>query len=206
METGEGNDCYVVPVARVRFAVETLISQRVHEFFPAYLALRREATLQGRSSGIEAKWSSLSDFLRLADTEEHLRPFCTGGGGGNEWLNKNLAGSYAPGSLRRVPLLVVGVTDAEFRLRDHHAELALEHLLFGERLPALAVAAFFLRDFSIEAPDPSPESLISAFGYEFGYRAGDEAEFTTLFDVDWRDASDDSDWLTPLRQHQEEES
>lgn len=117
-----------------------------------------------------------------------MRPFWRGErNAGQEWLNENLAGSFAPSSLRVVFSRVVE-TDAQrrFNLRPNHWELARTHLLFDAPIPVLAVAAFMLRDYGFMAASlPGREDLVDAFRREYGYAADDEDEFTHLYDISW---------------------
>jgi hypothetical protein len=193
---------FVVPVERVRESLTTLLDQKVHPFFVAYLHLRRMAGRQHRLTGLEPHWAELGERLEVPGGpagKPYLRPFWNQTRGANqEWLNGNLAGSFAPSSLRGVPMEVVE-TDAKrrFTLRPKHWLLAREHLLAGETVPALAVAAYFFRDygFRAEAP-PTAEDLIALFRADYSYAPDDSAEFETLFDATWRGAA--GAWTEPL--------
>jgi hypothetical protein len=190
-----------VPVERVRAAINELLGRNVHQFFPAYLALVRQSQLQATTEDIDPKWAELGSFLYVEGSlpeRPYLRPFWDGQhNAGQEWLNKNLAGSYAPSSLRGVPLNVIDITpEKRFALRPNHPQLALQHLLKGSPIPAVAVAAFMLRDRAISGPliGNGAIQLVEAFGREFGYRNSDFPAFKTLFDIEWG-AEDEVPWL-----------
>ena len=183
---------YTIPVARVRESIDSLLARDIHQFFIAYLFLRRTAARIGRTTALTPDWSELGVLLEVSGGppgKPFLRPFWRGQrNAGQEWLNSNLAGSYAASSLRGVPMRVVE-TDASgrFNLRPEHWNLAFEHLLFKKKVPALAVAAFVFRDYGIVSELlPSPEDLIALFRREYGYRPEDDVEFSALYDDAWR--------------------
>lgn len=183
---------YVVPVERVREAITELLSRQAHPFFPAYMHLRQLAARHGRTTSLTPDWPALGALLEVTGGppgKPYLRPFWRGARDAHqEWLNSNLAGSYAPSSLRSEPMRVVEI-DARrrFNLRPGHAQLALENLLSHKRLPALAVAAFFLRDYGVVASQTSnPQVLIDVFKEQFGYLTpADDNDFQTLYDEEW---------------------
>ena len=134
----------------------------------------------------------------------YLQPFSESGKGARPF-NKNIAGSYAPSSLRGVaPLLkLVEVTGrghgATYNLASWHEEIALKELALGLRVPVQSLATFMFRDYSIQpvVKDERPESLkpasaaqfavLSRFGSVFGYDLYDIADrerFLTLYELD----------------------
>lgn len=187
-DTVDPQSTWIVPPKRVREAIDTLLSRQVHPFFPAYVHLRQVAGREGRTTELRPNWPELGKYLEMeGGPKPYFRPFWKGTRNGfQEWLNSNLAGSYAPSSLRREPSNVIETTAAgAFNLLEGHAERALQSWLGGERLPALAVAAFFLRDYGVVADDPGPEDLVLLFAKTFGYGEVTD-EFTTLYDIEWR--------------------
>lgn len=189
---GAAEAIYVLPVQRVRESITHLLERDTHPFFIAYLHLRRLSGRQGRTTGLAPSWPDLGTILEVTDNpfpgKPYLRPFWKGQRrAGQEWLNENLAGSYAPSSLRGVPMQVVE-TDASgrFNLRDDHWRLAFHHLLFDAPISALAIAGFVFRDYGIVADGPpGPSDLIGLFRTEYGYRSEDDAEFNQLYDMSW---------------------
>ncbi len=193
---------YVVRLARVRQSIETLLARQTHPYFIAYLHLRRTAARQGRLTGLTPNWAALGNLLEVPGAppgKPFLRPFWKGQRDAHqEWLNANLAGSFAPSSLRGVPLRVVD-TDAQgrFLLRERHWELAREHLLLDNPMPVLALAAFLFRDLGLYfVAEPGPATLIELFRREYGYSSEDETEFNELYDTSWTGGS--GPWLEPL--------
>ncbi len=188
---GAAETVYVLPVPRVRESITHLLERDTHQFFIAYLHLRRLAAKQGSTTGLSPSWAELGRVLETPGSpspgKPYLRPFWKGQrGSGQEWLNENLAGSYAPSSLRGVPMQVVE-TDARgrFNLREDHWRLAFHHLLYDLPISALAIAGFVFRDYGIltEVP-PGPRDIISLFRTEYGY-GGEDDEFNHLYDVAW---------------------
>jgi hypothetical protein len=189
-----------MPVGRVRESIDKLLSRNTHPYFVAYLYLR---SLQGSASTLaplNPDWTELSRLLEVSGappSKPHLRPFWKGErNAGQEWLNKNLAGSFAPSSLRNVPARVV-TTDAQgrFILRKDHWELARKHLLFDVPLPALAVASFVFRDYGFMASSlPDRDALVEAFRREYGY--ADDNEFNRLYETEWSGKA--GPWFHPI--------
>jgi hypothetical protein len=111
--------------------------------------------------------------------------------GENEWMNQNLAGSYAGSSVRRVsPILqVVDIAgqrqSTTWSLRDRHWELARTHLCFGAPVPAIPLAVVFYRDFGFDWEAPDLPLLVDVFKHEFGYATHDRrAELEHLYSLD----------------------
>lgn len=194
-------EIFVIPVLKVHQAIDKLLSQDVHQFFPAYLHLRREAASQGTTTEIEPNWATLSEDLRMEGGptgKVHLRPFWVGARNNyQEWLGENLAGSYSPRSIRSAGYNVIEVdSKRRFALKDHHWELALEHLLNGRRMSAVALAAFMLRDFGwVSTTGPTVIDLLIGFRRRFGY--SDDVEFNSLYDSTWG-TSDSDPWFELL--------
>lgn len=189
---------YVIPIARVSEAIDRLLDRDTHQYFPAYLYLRQLAGRAGRLTGLAPEWPELGAVLDMPGGppgKPYLRPFWPGRRTSHqEWLASNLAGSYSASSLRagRAPLQVVE-TDARgrFNLRDRHWELALEHLLLGERMSVIALAAFVFRDWGfVSDSEPGQRDLIDIFRREYRYGPDDDMEFDTLYDSEWRGTSD----------------
>lgn len=125
----------------------------------------------------------------------------------NRWFNPNLAGSYAPSSLRpEAPLLkVVDVEgkarDTRYSLKARHWELARAHLAFTRRVPAIHLAVVLYRDFAIEKDSATLEDVVTVFQHEFGYVLSGQSsatdEFEHLYSVD-DEILQSSDWFEPL--------
>lgn len=186
---------------KVREAITTLIGRRTHPLFVAYLHLRQWAAQSptGSLTDIQPVWTEVSEVLRVPDAppkHPHLRPFWSTANSKTDryWLNDNLAGSFAPSSLREGRNGIVGVVfiaqaDKSFTLLDGHVQAALQSLLFNERMPAHALAAFLMRDYGFLNPSiPTPDDLLAIFRGKYGLT--DNTEFDTLYDAGTTWASD----------------
>ncbi|HEY1570913.1 MAG TPA: hypothetical protein VGG05_06190, partial [Pseudonocardiaceae bacterium] len=96
---------HVLTLAAVKAGIETLQDQRIHEQFPAYLHIRQRGLAVGSLNDIEPVWREVGALLRMPGgppTKPHYRPFSSRNrrDPSGYWFNENLAGSYAPSSLR----------------------------------------------------------------------------------------------------------
>jgi hypothetical protein len=199
--------CWVLTFDAVRASIEELRGVPSHPFFIAYLHLRQRAAVQGETASLKPNWKrGLGPYLEVAGASArhpYYRPFWDGTAkAGQEWLNGNLAGSFARSSLRvgSPPLRVVDYDDATqtFSLRERHWELARDHLLNGQQLPAEALAAFLLRDFGFitDGKPPTGDDLVLLFADDFGYRGrAFSIEFEHLYSK--TDKASDS-WFEPF--------
>ena len=144
---------FVLTGEAVRASIDRLQSMRIDPFFPMYLHLRQQSVLQATSTQIKPELDALGQYLRVPGGpvgRPFFRPFWNEQTNARQgWLNENLAGSYAPSSMRNVPLNVVSRgPGSTFSLQPHHWLLAREFLTYGERVPVLALAGFYLRNFN----------------------------------------------------------
>jgi hypothetical protein len=166
---------FVLTIDAVKESIAELNSRSIHPFFPAYLHLRQQSAVQGTTDAIRPNWNELGELLEVPGGpygKPFYRPFWSGpSNAGQEWLNRNLAGSYAPSSIRTVPRKVIDInSDGSFRLLERHWDLALEYLANGVKLPVVALAGFFFRDFGfLAAEPPGPADLVQEFFGTFGY-------------------------------------
>lgn len=187
----------------VRWAIDALKQQRIHPFFLAYLHLRKRAREEGTTTEIHPRWDELSEHLRMRGgppNKPHFRPVWDGQteDPGRYWLNENLAGSYAPSSLRRRPYTVVDTEGSSFSLKRGHALLARENLLFDRPVSAIAFAAFYFRDFGFVNGGerlPGAIDLAGLLGAELHFEPG-EPDFDLLFTTNV--PPDVSRWFEPL--------
>jgi hypothetical protein len=111
--------------------------------------------------------------MRIADAPErkpYLVPFGRGRAGGSLLFNRNVAGSYAPSSIREVnPLhdVLEFTPSGTVTLRDDHAERVRERIL-PQPLPFLATACFLYRDYGF-SPRPNPNLLLRQLDDHFGF-------------------------------------
>lgn len=162
-------------------AVNTLANRRIHEHLPGYLATVWSATREARTDGLRPDFRGFHEyFMRVPGREEfpYLRPFNsavrrTAAGANSIWFQSNVAGSYAPSSIRagqplwRILEVSGRGASATYALRPNHPALALEHLAFGTLIPAAALATYLYREFAFDTP--SLALLVSIFRFEFGY-------------------------------------
>ena len=198
MATDRSVDCYAFSVEAVVRAIRSLSNTRSHEHFPGYLALLRERTSPDplRSTDIVEFYDAR---LRIEDAPEqapYLRPFRSRGVGKPLTLyQRNVAGSYAPSSIREGRALsrVIRVEEAssgqvEYSLPSEHWSIVLSEMLSGHRQPLLATAAFLLRDCAFPLEDgPSLDGAIEVFRRELNIRPSDpdgDVVFETLFEDD----------------------
>jgi len=185
---------YVFSKDAVLRAIRFLEEAPIHEHFAAYLAILR-ANRSHPSDPVRS--SDITDFhdrfLRVHDAPEkapYVRPFRSRGRG-LQAFNANVAGSYAPSSLRAGTALigVVSISGSRstvvYSLRENHASLALEHLLSNTRVPVIALAAFLYRDYGFHLEAPEISRVVQIFRDDF-FGSGEDAEtsFKLLFDDD----------------------
>jgi hypothetical protein len=198
---------YVVKPDIIAGCFKRLRSQKIHPHFAGYLCLRRSAAQAQRLDGLKPEFIEFHrEFLGVPDSlpaSPYIKPFVNQPPTkDNLWLNKNVAGSYAPSSLRgNQPFTkVIGVADdgKQYYLRANHAELALEYLLYKKQIQVADLAAFLYRDYALVGQNPTISDMIDVFMYEFGYNSepgGDpNSEFTVLYSLD-NVESFPQDWL-----------
>lgn len=160
----------VLTVEAVRWALDELRQSTIHPFFPAYLQLYSQSVRQ-ESDRVRPRWDELAQLLEVGGGppgKPYLRPFWNSHGedANRFWLNANIAGSYAPSSVRNKPRNVIDIDGSDYILRPGHVSLAFEHLLYGAPASGIACAAFFLRDFGFTLDDgdePTTRGLTDAF-------------------------------------------
>ncbi|MGH2910285.1 MAG: hypothetical protein ACRDK8_13440, partial [Solirubrobacteraceae bacterium] len=143
--------------------------------------MRQLSQEQGGLSDIQPDWDQLGQHLLVPGGppgKPYYRPIWNSqtDDPGRYWLNPNLAGSYAPSSLRAVPYRVIDTSASTFSLKPDHAALALEHLLYGEQLSAVAFGVFYYRDFGLTTTgsSPSPLDLAGVFARDFHFDSPDQ--------------------------------
>lgn len=179
---------------------------RFHPNFAGYLYLQHRAARLHRLSDLQPNFVEFFRyFFEVPDHppgKPYIRPFTEETPSqSNLWLNTNVAGSYAPSSLRHNQpfrqVVEVG-SDNKYSLPATHSSLALHHLLYGQKMPVAELSAFLYRDFSLRGDSPTINGLTTIFAVEFGYMLpGHESystDFMTLFSLDsisnWEE-----DWL-----------
>lgn len=196
----------LLKVEQVSSAVRDLQGRRIHNHFPGYLCLKWESRRQQRLDGLKPRFGAFFDeYLLVPGAPPGYRwykPFRGRGRPEEWWLNNNIAGSYAPKSLRDsfsgfVEVIGDEEEGATYSLLDQHWEGASSRLLYGSRLSVVSLAAYLYRDSIIETRNaPSARDLVAIFREEFGYpsSADGREEFTSLFD-DRGAEQDTSSWF-----------
>lgn len=174
---------YQVRVEIVAECLAVLRRHQVHQNFAGYLCVVSTAAQEKSTKNLSPNFKEFFDtFLRVPDghfNKPYIQPFNDSDTlETNIWFNRNVAGSYAPSSLRiespfRQVVEIEGRgREAKYSLREGHADLALEHLLFGQQLSVIDLAVFLYRDFGFPLNDnetPTINNVLSVFQYEFGY-------------------------------------
>lgn len=188
-------DSYVLTLDGVRRAITALKPLTIHETFPVYLHLRRRAHALGRFTDLQPDWQGEPhDWLDVPGgpaNKPNFRPFTSRGSSMDSfWMNANLAGSYAPSSLRGLRSLYVDSNDKYIlpTLTNGQPDAAVvkRRLLFDKPVPAWAVSAFLFRNrrFASSLPEPPAwPDLLDVFQDYFGWTTD---ERVALFD-----------WVTP---------
>lgn len=101
------------------------------------------------------------------------------------WRATNISGSWSPGSIRRqVAGSWLADDSGHYAMPPDNADLALKNLLYGQRVSAAALGAFFLRDqVFLKDKEPTVDDLIDTFRGRFGFPPSEMADFVKLFDT-----------------------
>lgn len=176
----------VLDASFVRECVTHLRGRSTHRQFVGYLCICEAAGLIGRTDRLRPAFKGFFDRFLLVGSAPDERPYLvpfneSGNPDANVWFNKNVAGSYAPSSirqqapLRRVIDIFGANRQATFSLRDGHEEACLQHLLFEDRMDPLALAGFLFRDHSFALKDDElfttstlTDELYALLGFEEG--------------------------------------
>ncbi len=173
MKSNENSNYYLFKVETIKKALETLANVRSHEHFPGYLALLRDRSKLNAVSNSDTIIKFYKEFLFVIDapvSRPYLRPFRSRGVGNPITLyQKNVAGSYAPSSIRNNGPLskIININSASYELINEHWKIALTEMLSGHKLPFISTMAFLLRDYAFRMLYPNIEILISIFRTEF---------------------------------------
>lgn len=183
---------HVLTPEAVRSCINELVSLPIHRHFPGYLCLVRESGRQGQTHKLNFEYTNFfNSFFRVADRNKpYFVPFKRADNPAWSALrfNENVAGTYAPSSLRDTsPLFEVSVVDgsghsATWSLYDEHWIPAYEHFSDNTRIPVEALAGFLFRNYAFTASSPDQNTLVNAFCEEFYYgRVSDE--FQRLYSI-----------------------
>lgn len=204
------NVVHVVRKQVVARCLSRLREQKTHTLFAGYLYLQQRAFQLGRLKDLQPEFQPFFERFFLVSNHPlgspYIKPFTEQKASTeNLWLNKNIAGSYAPSSLRPGQPFrqVVSIQGRTYSLPLDHAQRAFEHLLYNVPVQVADLAVFLYRDFGLLGDSPSIADLVDIFAYEFGYAShpGGEPDesFNRLFSLDTVRTLED-DWLEPYDQ------
>lgn len=195
----------VIRPSIVARSLKYLREQKTHTLFAGYLYLQQRATQLGRLDDLRPEF--LQFYKQFFEVKNHplgtpyIKIFTEQKASErNLWLNENVAGSYAPSSLRpNQPFRkVVDIKERKYSLSADHAARALEYLLYGKPVQVTDLAVVLYRDYGFLKKDFAIQDLISVFAYEFGYADQPDAtpngNFNHLFSLETV-ARWDEDWL-----------
>lgn len=185
-----------------------LREQKTHSLFAGYLYLQQRASQLGRLTDLQPDFLSYFEKYFLVENHPLGAPYIKifteqKPSDRNLWLNQNIAGSYAPSSLRPGQPFrkVVDIEDKKYSLPSDHARKAFEHLLYFERVRAAELSVVLYRDFGLTKDSMTITDLIDIFAYEFGYTesqgAQPNADFQILFSYDSNENLE-TDWLEKI--------
>ena len=185
---------------------QRLRHQKTHNLFAGYLHLQQQASLRGQLNDLQPQF--LDFFKQFFLVPGHplgtpfLKPFELSPSEKNLWLNKNVAGTYAPSSLRPDQPFrkVVDIVRGVYTLHKDHAERARRFLL-SEPVLVAELAVFLYRDYGLGQNSLTIFDLINIFAFEFGYSATEGSTLSKSFHILYSPASTDNwekDWLEPI--------
>jgi hypothetical protein len=196
---------YVVHKRIVAEALARLRNQQTHTLFTGYLCLQQLASQSGQFEDLRPDFRQF--FQKFFEVVNHplgapyIKPFTEQKASAqNLWLNENVAGSYAPSSLRPGQPFrrVVNIEGKRYSLPPDHAERAFEHLLYSIPVQVADLAVVLYRDFGLRGASMTIEDLVGVFAYEFGYASepGSEPDekFRALYSLETAENWEE-DWL-----------
>lgn len=186
---------YIIRKEIVAKSLSRLREQRTHTLFAGYIYLQKRAAELNRLTNLQPEF--LPFFKQFFFVEGHplgapyIKLFTEQKASSkNLWLNENVAGSYAPSSLRAGQPFrkVVDIKDKLYSLPQDHAVRAFENLLYSVPVQVADLATILYRDFGFLEEPFSIHDLIKIFAYEFGYsdQENDEpnADFGKIYSLD----------------------
>ena len=166
---------YVPTIQKVKASLDALENLDAHRALAGYLCVLNAASIENRTADLRPDFRGFFDrFFRIGappNKKPYAVPFARGAK--SILFNENVAGSYAPSSLRPVnPLHSVmeikgGGGQASFTLRKNHIEQAKE-LLLPQPLPIYSFACFMYRDFGFTV-NPDRHEVENAITSDFGF-------------------------------------
>lgn len=170
----------VLAVNQVAKSLTVLRGLGVHRNIVMYLCVKRAAAQQGTTENVKVDFREFFErflIVRNAPTDRNNKPYVIPFevSDAKIWLNRNLAGSFAPSSIRPDnPIIQVldingRGSSVRYTLKPEHSKNVLSSLLHETKIPVLDLAAFLYRDFGFETEQMDIQKLLSVFQIEFGY-------------------------------------
>ena len=171
-------------------SLKRLREQRTHTLFAGYLYLQQRAAQLGRLDDLRPDFLQFyKQFFEVANHPlgtPYIKIFTEQKASErNLWLNENVAGSYAPSSLRpNQPFRkVVEIKDRAYSLPADHATCAKEYLLYGKPVEVADLAIVLYRDYGFLKKPFTIQDLIRVFAFEFGYAEKPDAAPSEIFNL-----------------------
>jgi hypothetical protein len=191
MTNPDPSTLWVISVPAVRTSIEILGKQKIHSTFMMYLYLRMKAG-EGKLAEASPSSDEMRSIIQMPGNPEkpYYVPMLDRGARDagllpGFWRARNIAGLWGAATLGRSdPLSWLTDGAGKFAMPANNADLALNNLLYGNRILAAAMAAFLLRDqVFLKDDEPTSDDLIDTFRVRFGFPPASEADFVKLFDV-----------------------
>lgn len=177
-----------IHTAAVARSLATLREQQTHTLFAGYLYLQKLSAELGRLDNLEPDFLSFFKKFFLVANHPLGTPYIKlfteqKPSDKNLWLNQNVAGSYAPSSLRAGQAFrkVVDIQGRKYSLPADHAERAFKHLLYSTPVRIVDLAIVLYRDFGVHDDSADTSDLLDIFAYEFGYSDEPNGKVNTDF-------------------------
>lgn len=183
---------HVVSMTAVRWAIDTLGARKLHPTLVMYLYLRKEQR-GGRLAEASASSEEVLSLIRMpgVPNKPYYFPFMDRGVRNGTplpsfWRNRNIPGSWSPGSIFRLKGGGwMGLANGGYILPDDHLDRAFKDLIFEQPVSALALGAYFLRNHGfVLSGEPEATDIIAGFRTEFDYPDDADDEFSRLFTSD----------------------
>lgn len=180
----------IIALPAVKWAISELKRPKIHPFFLPYLVLRRHSVVSGSNQDLTPNWvDEVGKLLAVPGgppTRPYYRPFFDKDvrDESRYWMNRNLAGSYAPSSIRKLAGQLVSGSGSNYSLESEHFQRAASSLIGGVPIDALAFSAFLFRDHGfITSEADGPQILIDALRaiFRFDHSSQGDQEFQALF-------------------------
>lgn len=199
---------YVIRKQSVARSLLRLREQKTHTLFAGYLYLQQRSAQLHRLEDLQPDFASFFKQFFLVGNHPLGTPYIKlfteqKASAKNLWLNENVAGSYAPSSLRpEQPFRqVVNIVERKYSLPFDHAQRTRKHLLYSIPVQVADLSVVLYRDFGLFDDVVNIQDIIDIFAYEFGYTNEPGAEpdenFHILYSLetakDWQE-----DWLEKI--------